>query len=228
MRSGWNRRLGGAIGHAGQQEGHQRHLLGLAPRGKQALEVLACTGGRSWAAPACPPAAPAPAALAARVMATRLSSVICQRQAAQRVVAAEFDHHHRRPVLLQQGRQPRAAARGGVAADAGIDHLRQAASRARRCSSRATQPVPRGRPYSADRLSPTITSTCAPARRPGCLTAPSPPPAGTRQSRLQSRSHRPRCRRFGSSLECIPTCPSSPFKPLQAGGRRHRHADHSA
>ncbi|KAG1239993.1 hypothetical protein G6F68_018095 [Rhizopus microsporus] len=65
-----------------------------------------------------------------------------QRQAAQRVVRPQFQHHHRWRVLAQQRRQARHAAAGRVAADAGIDHL----------------PVPRFRPYSADRLSPTTNT----------------------------------------------------------------------
>jgi hypothetical protein len=39
------------------------------------------------------------------------------------VVAAEFDDHHARLMLLQQRRQARTPARGRVAADAGVDHL---------------------------------------------------------------------------------------------------------
>jgi hypothetical protein len=60
-------------------------------------------------------------------------------------------------------------------------------SRAICFSSSATQPVPRARPYSADRLSPTTS------RRPGCrcrgrLRGPAkPPPAPRQQQRLQCR-----------------------------------------
>jgi hypothetical protein len=64
----------------------------------------------------------APAFCAACVIAVRLSAVKFERQAPQRVVAAELDDHHGRLVLGQQRRQPRTAARCGVAADAGIDH----------------------------------------------------------------------------------------------------------
>ncbi len=44
-------------------------------------------------------------------------------QAAQCVVCAQLDHYMRGLVLRQQRGQARAAARGGVAADAGVDHF---------------------------------------------------------------------------------------------------------
>ena len=46
-----------------------------------------------------------------------------QRQAAQGVIAAKLDHDHRRLMPFKQLRQPRLAAGGGLAADAGVDHF---------------------------------------------------------------------------------------------------------
>ena len=43
--------------------------------------------------------------------------------AAQAIVAAQFNDHQRRLVLLQQARQAAQSTGGGLAADAGIDHL---------------------------------------------------------------------------------------------------------
>jgi hypothetical protein len=47
---------------------------------------------------------------------------VLQRQAAQRIVGAEFDHHVGGLVLRQQRGKAGPSARAGVAADAGIDH----------------------------------------------------------------------------------------------------------
>src|SRR3990167_1596661 len=66
-------------------------------------------------------------------------------------------------------------------------------SRARRCSSSATQPVPRARPYSADRLSPS-TSTVLPAG-PAATALPRPAPSAAASSRLQCSSTTSRDRR---------------------------------
>jgi hypothetical protein len=61
-------------------------------------------------------------------------------------------------VLLQQGRQARAAAAGGLAADAGVDDGGVDLLLLELLFEQRDPAAPRVRPYSADRLSPS-TST---------------------------------------------------------------------
>jgi len=81
-----------------------------------------------------------------------------QLQAAQGIIGAQLNDDDIRIVLAQQRRQAGFAANGGFAADAGIDQRGIDFCCCNRCCSSATQPLPRVRPYSADRLSPS-TST---------------------------------------------------------------------
>jgi len=65
---------------------------------------------------------------------------LAQRQAAQSVVAAEFEYHDLRVMALERRRQARASAGGGVAADAGVHDRVRVALLDRRCCRSVTQP----------------------------------------------------------------------------------------
>jgi putative ABC transport system ATP-binding protein len=112
------------VGHALQQKGHERCALVLGHSGEQRRKITAVLAAVvRW------DLHPHNDDLRAdvgrcldhrgQVLAGHL-----ERQATQGVVAAQFDDHVRRPVQLQQGRQARTPARGGVAADAGVDDRR--------------------------------------------------------------------------------------------------------
>ena len=92
----------------------------------------------------------APVACAASVIASRFSRVLLSGSAAQRIIAAQLDDHDARLHVAQQGRQAAAATGRGVAADAGIAYLMGRFSALSLSCSRATQPVPAARPYSAE------------------------------------------------------------------------------
>ena len=151
-----------------------------------------------------------------------------QRQAAQRVVAAEFEDHVRRLVLRQQRRQARAAARGGVAADAGVDDRRRRSSRAP-AAARAAPPsrCRAARPYSADRLSPTTRITrlrARPRAGAGAASASAAQPAERATVRAATRAawRRTKQQRHRMSEPIIAV--EHVTKQVQ---RLHRHADHS-
>ena len=168
MRSAWNSASAcGASATPFEQERHQRRALGLARPRRTAPRSRRRSCARSSAAPACRRAAPARRPPWRRAPSRPGCSRHRERQAAQRVVAAEFEDHDRRPVL-------RAAAPAGASGRPTVvsplmlaltTRGADASACARRCSSSATQPLPRGRPYSADRLSPTTRIGRARLRR---------------------------------------------------------------
>ena len=112
----------GAIGHVLEHEGHDRRLVGLchlAKRRREAAPVVRAVVGRHLH-----PHEQNLGAGALRGLGHGIEVVHgeLQRQATQRVVAAEFDDHDRRTVLGEQCWQARTPAGGRVAADAGVDH----------------------------------------------------------------------------------------------------------
>ena len=110
------------IGHTGQQERHQTDLVRARYFFKQAGKAVGIVGAViGWHLHAHQQHAGTGFFGRQR----HLMQVVFthgQRQAAQSVVAAQLDDDVAWPVLRQQRAQARAAAGGGVAADAGVDH----------------------------------------------------------------------------------------------------------
>ena len=168
MRSAWNIDSAcGDVGHALQHERHQRGALAARDLGEhrgEALAVAAAVVRRQLHADDQHLGARGLGRLRHRDAGWRASSRAAGR-AARRCRRARSRPGRACAARSSAGRRARPPA-GGVAADAGVDDRRaDACSRARRCSSSATQPLPRSRPYSADRLSPTTRIVCGAPRR---------------------------------------------------------------
>jgi hypothetical protein len=113
----------GHVGHARQQEGHQGRTFGTCHGTKQRHEAFAIGApvvGRHGNA--CHQHTRA-GGLGQAGHFGQVGLGHAQRKAAQGVIATQGQHHHLRLVLGQQHRQAGAPTRGGVAADAGVDHL---------------------------------------------------------------------------------------------------------
>ncbi|EEF26682.1 conserved hypothetical protein, partial [Ricinus communis] len=110
------------VGHAVEHERHQRRLDVLAQRavhGEKLVGIVAAIVGRHAHADQHHLGVGLGGGLA---HGAQVGLGGRHRQAAQAVVGAQLDDHDVGLVLGQQRRQARAAAAGGLAADAGIDH----------------------------------------------------------------------------------------------------------
>ena len=110
------------IGHALEQKGHQRRAFGLSHAGKQPRKFIAVFAPVVRRHLHAGQQHRGPSGLGGTRHLQQVGAGHVHRQAAQGIVATEFQDHMGGLVLEQQARQPRAAARRGVAADAGIDH----------------------------------------------------------------------------------------------------------
>ena len=203
-------------------------LRPCATRGEQRREVLAVVARRSSAAPACRRSSTcAPAALPARAIAARLSRVICQRQAAQRVVAAELDHHVRRLVLRAaapagaSGRRtvvsPLMLALTTLARELLARQPLLAAARPSRCRARGrTRPTGCRRP----------PGSCSPARR-GAVRMAQRPTAASARATLQCAAMRGAQRRPTNAIHLMSDPIIAVEHVTKQVTRLHRHADDS-
>jgi hypothetical protein len=202
-----------------RKKGTSATFSALATRVNSAVEVLAVLGGRSWAAPACPAAARGAGGLGGRVISARLCFGAGQRQAAQGVVAAQFDHHHRGLVRFSSAgsreRPPEVVSPLMLALTT--------CQGSRSCARRAPAVPPSPAAGQAVFGRQAVAHHQQRARRPlRCGNGPATPrPPG---SRLQSRSH---CRLGLPKTPLIDAEPIISVQRVQAGGRRHRSADHS-
>ena len=160
--SAWKALRSRAIGSS--RNGSSAVSKRLRQLAEAALEVPRVGARRGSAACACRPAAPWRRRRARRRSCARGWRASAQRQAAQAVVGAQRDHHHRGPVRASSRDDARGAAGAGFAADAGVDHA-PAGLGAGEALRRSAPPSPARRPgrSAADSESP-ITSTVRRAR----------------------------------------------------------------
>ena len=158
-----------------EEERVERHVVLVARDPDRPAGRRRRRRGRDWAAPACRPACTCtPRAFAAVDDLVEIGPQLVDRQAAQRVVAAELDQEVGRPVG-QHPIQPRGPAGRGVAGNAGVRAPRTAAPRlaAPPPAGRGTPPArPRRSRRPANRRAPPAGRPTRRRSRPGPATAP--------------------------------------------------------